>query len=82
MGDNRTYLVKDLAGCEVVTADGEALGRLRDVLPTGGNDVFVVGEGAAEILVPAIKSVVLSIDLDQRRITVDLPKGLRPEERP
>jgi 16S rRNA processing protein RimM len=82
MGEKGSYLVKDLVGCEVVTTSGETLGRLQDVLPTGSNDVFVVGEGPAEILVPAIKSVVLSIDLNERRITVDLPKGLRPEERP
>jgi 16S rRNA processing protein RimM len=76
------YRVSDLAGCEVVTTQGEVLGILKDVLPTGANDVFVVGEGPAEILVPALKSVVLEIDLNRRRITVDLPHGLRPEERP
>lgn len=82
MTDQPSYLVKDLVGFEVVTEAGEVLGKLVDVLPTGGNDVFVVGEGPAEILVPAIKSVVLKIDMELRRITVDLPKGLRPEERP
>ena len=78
MGENRTYLVKDLAGCEVVTLAGESLGRLQDVLPTGSNDVFVVGEGSAEVLIPALKTVVVKIDLEQRRITVDWPDGLRP----
>lgn len=82
MAEPITYRVKDLAGCEVVTTSGEVLGTLRDVLPTGSNDVFVVGEGPAEILVPALKSVVLRIDLEKRRIEVDLPQGLRPEERP
>ena len=82
MTDKPSYLVKDLVGFEVATEAGEVLGKLNDVLPTGGNDIFVVGEGPAEILVPAIKSVVLKIDSDLRRITVDLPKGLRPEERP
>ena len=82
MANQQTYRVKDLAGCLVVTTQGEILGVLRDVLPTGSNDVFVVGEGAAEILVPALKTVVHEIDLQSRRITVDLPAGLRPEERP
>ena len=82
MTEPTTYRVKELVGCEVVTIAGEVLGTLRDVLPTGSNDVFVVGEGPAEILVPALKSVVRSIDLESRRIEVDLPKGLRPEERP
>jgi 16S rRNA processing protein RimM len=82
MTDQKNYLVKDLVGCEVVTEAGEALGTFRDIIATGANDIYVVGEGPAEILVPAIKSVVLSIDVEKRRIVVDLPKGLRPEERP
>jgi 16S rRNA processing protein RimM len=77
MESGKTYRVKDLAGCEVVTVKGEVLGRLKDVLPTGSNDVFVIGEGLSEILVPALKSVVLEIDLEAKRITVDLPDGLR-----
>ena len=61
----------------MVTEEGEDLGALVDVLPTGGNDVFVVREGEKEILIPALKSVVLSVDMDKRSITVRLPKGLR-----
>jgi 16S rRNA processing protein RimM len=72
-----------LDGCEVVTEDGESLGLLKDVYPTGGNDVFVVRRASAdaasekEYLIPALKDVVLSIDLPARRITVRLPPGLR-----
>jgi 16S rRNA processing protein RimM len=71
------YLVKDLAGCVVVTTKGETLGVLKDVLPTGANDVYVVGEGAAEVLIPALKTVVKSIDIANKRIEVELPEGLR-----
>ena len=77
MDTGKTYRVKDLVGCQVVTVQGEVLGNLRDVLPTGSNDVFVVGEGLAEILIPALKNVVISIDVEAKRITVDLPDGLR-----
>ncbi len=71
------YQVKDLAGCTVVTTKGETLGVLRDVLPTGANDVYVVGEGASEVLIPALKSVVKVIDIVGKRIEVELPDGLR-----
>lgn len=77
METGKTWLVKDLVGCEVVTVEGEVLGRLRDVLPTGSNDVFVIGEGLAEVLIPALKEVVLDIDASAKRITVKLPAGLR-----
>ncbi len=77
MGTDDVFLVKDLAGCQVITTQGESLGLLRDVLPTGSNDIYVVGEGADEILIPALKSVIKSIDVANKRIEVDLPNGLK-----
>jgi 16S rRNA processing protein RimM len=71
------FKVRDIAGFEVVTTSGELLGKLVDVLPSGGNDIFVVQQGAKEILIPALKQVVQTIDTAQRRIVVDLPPGLR-----
>jgi 16S rRNA processing protein RimM len=71
------FLVRDLAGCQVITVEGEVLGLLTDVLPTGSNDVFVVGREPNELLIPALKTVVKEIDLTGRRIVVSLPAGLR-----
>jgi 16S rRNA processing protein RimM len=73
----QVYKVRDLAGCEVFAETGESLGILVDVLPSGGNDIFVVRAGEKEILIPALKQVVKFIDLTARRIEVELPKGLR-----
>ena len=72
-----SYQVTELVGCQVMTDQGECLGLLVDVLPSGGNDIFVVQQGLREILVPALKSVVKLIDLPQKRIEVSLPQGLR-----
>ena len=77
MDERLTYLTKDLVECEVYTVEGECLGRLRDVWPTGSNDIFVVGEGDKEVLIPALKSVVQLIDLENKVIKVQLPEGLR-----
>lgn len=77
MGPEGQFLVKDLVGCRVVTVQGEYLGELKDVLPTGSNDIFVVGEGANEVLIPALKNVVVNIDIEKKQIDVELPKGLR-----
>jgi len=60
----------------VFADDGRKLGELVDVLPSGGNDIFVVQRGPKEILIPALKSVVRKIDLAARRIEVALPPGL------
>ena len=71
------YSVKELAGCQVFTDASECLGELKDVLYSGGNDVFVVQGAKREYLIPALKSVVQRIDVAARRIEVVLPPGLR-----
>jgi 16S rRNA processing protein RimM len=48
-----------------------------DILETGANDVYVVSTPDGELLLPAIKSVILNIDIDAKRITAHLLEGLR-----
>lgn len=71
-----SYFVCDLIGLDVVDVNGEAIGKVADVLSTGSNDVYVVKKDEKEILIPALKSVVKSIDLKSSRITVELPEEL------
>jgi len=77
MSASKSYPVKEILGCQVITDEGECLGLVVDVLPSGGNDIFVVHQGLREIMLPALKSVVNGIQVAQRRITVKLPQGLR-----
>ena len=71
------YYVHDLIGLEIVDREGARLGRLADVLTTGANDVYVVRrEGTQEELIPAIPDVVLDVDLEAGRMTVDPLPGL------
>ena len=70
------FYIHDLIGCEVVTAEGRVLGKLTSVLKSSANDVFVIGQGKDEILLPAIKEVVREVDLAQRRILVTPTPGL------
>ena len=48
-------LLFQLVGCEVVTTDGRRLGAIEEVISTGANDVWVVRDGAREVLVPVIE---------------------------
>lgn len=75
-----TYYWSDLIGLQVVDPSGTLLGRLEAVIPTAGNDVYVV-KGTLdghprEILVPAVGAVVQRIDLAGKTMVVDLPEGL------
>ena len=76
MDNEAAYFVEDLIGCKVVTTEGLDLGELFDVMRTGANDVYVVRKEDKETLVPALKDVVIKVDLTERRIEVCLPEGL------
>jgi 16S rRNA processing protein RimM len=64
----------DLEGLEVVNLQGEALGRVGELLRAGGSDVLVV-RGERERLIPFVADYVKSVDRDARRITVDWEAG-------
>jgi 16S rRNA processing protein RimM len=65
-----------LKGCMVVTAGGESLGEVTDVLDGGGTQILKVDGKDGEILIPFAQSFLRKVDLEQRRIEVDLPEGL------
>ena len=72
-----SYFIVDLIGLEVYTEDGRFLGKIEDIFKTGSNDVYVVkNELGKQILLPAIASVIKQIDLSQRKVIVNLIKGL------
>jgi len=75
LGEHENYL-HDLIGLQVATSDGQDLGELQEVLLTRANDVYVVRGPAGEVLLPAIRNVVLQVDLPARRMVVALPEGL------
>jgi len=71
------YYVFDLVGLNVHTTAGRHLGQIKDVLQTGANDVYIVeGVTPRQLLIPALKQVVLSIDLETGKMVVELPEGL------
>jgi 16S rRNA processing protein RimM len=61
---------------EVYTDEGDYLGLITSIFATGSNDVYVVKDDKQEVLIPALESVVLDIDLELKRMRVDLPEGL------
>lgn len=62
----------DLIGLAVFNRDGHALGKVHSLFETGANDVLVVKNGAAEILIPfVLGSYILDIDMTSQRMTVD-----------
>lgn len=72
------YYFHQVEGLEVITEEGERLGRVMQIMETGSNDVYVVRDDAGrEILLPAIKAVMKQYDLEGGRLIVHLLEGLR-----
>lgn len=74
--DDDEYYWFEIIGLQVFSEEGDFLGTVKSIFPTGSNDVYVVKKKGQELLIPALESVVLSVDLDRRSMTVDLPEGL------
>ncbi|PNV64106.1 16S rRNA processing protein RimM [Clostridium sp. chh4-2] len=72
---NENFIV-DLIGIKVITDENEELGTLTDVLLTGANDVYEVDTGSKKILLPAIPSCILDVDLDKQTMLVHVLDGL------
>lgn len=76
---DEVYLFQ-VMGLEVQTTQGEVLGHVTDIIETGANDVYVVkSEKYGEVLLPAIPSVILNINVEAGTMTVEIPDGLLPE---
>ena len=71
------YYIADLIGLEVVKETGESVGEITDVINTGANDIYVVKrEGKRDMLIPVIDEVVKNVDLENKKVTVELMEGL------
>ena len=66
----------ELIGLEVISAGGERLGRLEEILATGGNDVYVVRGGGREYLIPAIRDAIDRVDLEAGEMILKDMEGL------
>ena len=69
--DEDTTFLCDLYGLRGAVSDGRDLGKLTDVMQPGGNDVYVFQGPLGEVLVPALKSVVLKVDLEKGEMLLD-----------
>ncbi len=67
----------ELEGCSVENKPGLAIGKVREVMRTGGVELLVVeDEAGREILIPMAQSIVVEIDISRKKILIDPPEGL------
>lgn len=69
------YYHHQLIGLAVYNQTETLLGTLSEILETGANDVYVIKKSdGEEILVPVIKGVILSVDLEKREMRINPPE--------
>ena len=70
------FYLHDLAGCDVVTTLGEAVGQVDRVELGTGTPVLVVIGKRGEVLVPLAEPICQRVDVAAKRIEIDPPEGL------
>jgi len=71
------YFIHQLYGLMVVTDQGEEIGKVREVLETGANEVLVVTRpGKLDGLIPMIRDVVQDFDPASGRVVIHPIAGL------
>jgi len=68
LAENEFYY-HEIIGLEVVEEDGTVIGKVKEILSPGANDVWVVQ-----------RSVVHTIDLENGQVIVEIPEGLLDDE--
>lgn len=75
--DEDSFWEHELIGARVVDRDENQIGTITRVLPRFEQDLWEVDSGVGrEVLIPASKQIVVSVDLEHKIVVIDPPEGL------
>ena len=78
--EENAYYHHEILGCTVVSTDGREIGVVSEILETGANDVWEVTPAKGKKhYIPYIEDVVKDIDVDEKKITIEIMEGLLSE---
>ncbi|MGI5921661.1 MAG: ribosome maturation factor RimM [Syntrophomonadaceae bacterium] len=71
------YYHFQLLGMNVFDTEIGLIGKIKEILETGSNDVYVVDSPQyGEVLIPALKEVIIDVNVDRKEMQVKLLPGL------
>ncbi|UFU01004.1 ribosome maturation factor RimM [Radiobacillus kanasensis] len=74
------YYYHQIIGCEVETVEGEFLGKIKEILSPGANDVWVIQRPKQkDLLIPYIEEIVVDINVEEKKVKIDPMEGLLDE---
>ena len=71
-----SYYLFDLEGMDVYSNNGDYIGKISEVYQTGANDVYEVKNNINSYLIPAIKDVVKSVNVQDKKMIINVIEGL------
>lgn len=74
--DTDEFFDWELENCEVETVEGEKIGRVKEIMRTGGTEILVVQGAEKDYLIPFAEAICPEVDVENKLIRVDLPEGL------
>jgi 16S rRNA processing protein RimM len=70
------YHYQQLIGSTVFLNSGQLLGPVTEVVARPGQDLLAIEYQGRQVLIPMVKAIITSIDIENKKIVVDPPKGL------
>ncbi|PZX07959.1 16S rRNA processing protein RimM [Psychrobacillus insolitus] len=75
--EENEFYFHEIIGCTVESTDGDVIGEVTEILQTGANDVWTVKPKQGKThYIPYIEDVVKSIDIKNKKITIEVLDGL------
>ena len=65
-----------LQDCMVESIEGDKIGKVREVMRTGGTEILVVESEDKEYLIPFAETICTEVDIENKLIKIDAPEGL------
>ena len=70
------YHYQQLIGSQVYLQSGDLIGVVEEIVKLPGQDLLSVNKGGKEVLIPMVKQIIVSIDVQTKTIVVNPPEGL------
>lgn len=70
------YFDWELESCRIETVEGKQIGRVKEVLRTGGAEVLIVAGEEKEFMIPFAGAICTEVDIENKLIKIDAPEGL------
>ena len=70
------YFDWQLIGCNVVMVEGQEIGKVDEVMRTGGTENLLVKNAEKDFLIPFASEICIEVDIENKVIRIDPPEGL------